>query len=445
MEHFLGERVYERRMTRRDFIWLVGVSTAGAVGGCAVNPVSGERQLMLMSEAQEIQIDQEQSPHQFSSDYGAVQDTALNHYVQQLGKRLAATSHRPNMPYNFRAVNATYVNAYAFPGGSIAATRGILLELDNEAELAGLMGHEIAHVNARHSAQRMTSGMLASAVVTGLGTAIQMTEYADYGALIQGLGGIASGALLAHYSRDNEREADSLGMQYMTKAGLNPQGMVGLMEVLVSKSQHQPSALETMFSTHPMSQERYDTAKQAAAQNPGAQRLPQNRERYMDSTANLRRIKGAITAMQNGEQAMGQENFSSAEQQFANALRIAPNDYAGLVLMSKCQIALERPAQAQRYAEKAKNIYPSEAQAHHLSGISQLAMKRPDRAYQNFTRYERLLPGNPNTIFLKGLSLENMQNKQAAAREYSRYLQAVKQGGQAKHAHQRLQAWGFAR
>ncbi len=445
MSYFLGERVYQQRMTRRDFIWLVGVTSVGAVSGCAVNPVSGERQLMLLSESQEIQIDQEQSPHQFSSDYGAVQDATLNNYVQQVGKRLAATSHRPDMPYNFRAVNATYVNAYAFPGGSIAATRGILLELGNEAELAGLMGHEIAHVNARHSAQRMTSGMLANAVVTGVGAAVQMSDYAEYGALIQGLGGIASGALLAHYSRDNEREADSLGMQYMSKAGLNPQGMAGLMKVLVEKSQHQPSALEMMFSTHPMSQERYDSAKQAAAQNPAAKNLPQNRERYMDSTAALRRIKGAITAMQNGEQAMGQENYSAAEQQFSNALRIAPNDYAGLVLMSKCQIALERPTQAQQYAEKAKRIYPAEAQAHHVSGISQLAMKRPDRAYQNFANYERLLPGNPNTLFLKGLSLENMQNKQGAAREYSRYLQAVQQGGQAKHAHQRLQAWGLTR
>jgi len=445
MEHHLGERVYERRMTRRDFMWLLSVSTVGAVGGCAVNPVSGERQLILVSEAQEIQIDKEQSPHQFSNDYGKTQDAALNNYVQQVGKRLANMSHRPNMPYNFHAVNATYVNAYAFPGGSIAATRGILLELDNEAELAGLMGHEIAHVNARHSAQRMSSGMLANAAVVGVGTAVQMTDYKNYSALVQGLGGIATGALLAHYSRDNEREADSLGMQYMTKSGLNPQGMVGLMEVLVDKSKHKPSALEMMFSTHPMSQERYDTAKRALNQFPNAKNMPQNRERYMDNTANLRRIKGAISSMQDGEQAMGKEDFLNAEGAFSKALRIAPNDYAGLVLMSRCQMALERPDKAKGYAEKAKRIYPTEAQAHHISGISQLAMNRPERAYQSFAHYERLLPGNPNTIFFKGLSLENMQNKQGAAREYSRYLQAVRQGGQAKHAHQRLQAWGFAR
>ena len=106
------------------------------MSGCATNPVTGKQQLMLLSENQEIQIDKKNSPHQFSSDYGKVQDKALNMYINSTGKKMAARTHRTNMPYSFRAVNATYVNAYAFPGGSIAVTRGILLSLDNEAELA---------------------------------------------------------------------------------------------------------------------------------------------------------------------------------------------------------------------------------------------------------------------------------------------------------------------
>ena len=150
-----ADRIFHRRMDRRDFLWLLTASVgASALEGCAVDPVTGEQTLMLMSESQEISIDQQQSPQQFSSDYGPVQDASVNAYLSEVGNRLARLSHRPGMPYSFRAVNASYVNAYAFPGGSIAATRGILAEIDNEAELGALLGHEIGHVNARHTAER---------------------------------------------------------------------------------------------------------------------------------------------------------------------------------------------------------------------------------------------------------------------------------------------------
>ena len=147
-------------MTRRQFLYLSSMAAAGAVLSCATNPVTGESQFMLVSEQQEIAMDKQHSPHQFSADYGTTQDRRLNSYVDGVGRRLAALSHRPQMPYSFQVVNANYVNAYAFPGGSIAATRGILLELDNEAELAALMGHELGHVNARHTAEVMSKGWL---------------------------------------------------------------------------------------------------------------------------------------------------------------------------------------------------------------------------------------------------------------------------------------------
>ncbi len=440
-----ADRIFRREMTRRDFVQLMGMSTAAAtLGGCAVNPVSGERQLMLLSEQQEIGIDKEQSPHQFSSDYGTVQDQAVSRYIDDVGKQMVAVTHRPKMPYNFSAVNATYINAYAFPGGTIAATRGILVEMENEAELAGLMGHELGHVNARHSAQRMSQGMLSSAVVTA-GTAIVGTAYGSgYADIVQSIGGVASGALLSKYSRDNEREADNLGMDYMVRSEQNPEGMVGLMEILVEQSKHKPSALEQMFASHPLSTDRYNTAKANIAKRYAkAKTLPDNRERYMDNIASLRRIKPAITAMQQGEEQMGKKAYKEAETDFGSALKRAPDDYAGLVMMAKCQVALDKNTTAQRYIDKAKLINPNEAQAQHISGIVQLAQSRPDAALADFQRYERLLSGNPNTVFLQAVSLESMQRKDAAAQQYGRYLRQVKQGAQAQHATQRLQNWGY--
>lgn len=111
-------------MTRREFLWIASMAFTGVVVGCATNPVTGKSQFMLVSEASEIQIDKQYSPHQFSTDYGILQDNALNSYIDRTGKAIALKTHRPNMPYSFRGVNATYINAYAFPGGSIAVTPG---------------------------------------------------------------------------------------------------------------------------------------------------------------------------------------------------------------------------------------------------------------------------------------------------------------------------------
>ena len=446
MKYSLGARVYAGKLTRRDFLWLLTASTAGIVTGCATNPVTGERQLMLVSEQQELGIDRQNSPHQFSSDYGPVQDQELNAYIERVGKALSLNSHRPDMPYSFRVVNATYVNAYAFPGGSIAATRGILLEIRSEAELAGLLGHEIGHVCARHTAERMSKGMLMSGLLTGAAVYAGSQGSEDWLKVISIGGQYAAGALLAHYSREDERQADALGMEYMTRSGYNPQGMVGLMEILVRLFNDKPSALEMMYATHPMSSERLQTAKdRTVIDYYAAAELPFYEERYMDQTVNLRAMRGTIESLQKGEEAMTSQKFSQAQTYFADALRQTPNDYAGLVLMAKCQMALNNPGEAKFYAEQAKAIYPEEAQATYLSGIADLGVNKPDAAYDAFDGYERMLPGNPNTIFLKAISLEQMQNKQGAAEEYYRYLQQVTQGQNAEYAYQRLIDWGVIR
>jgi predicted Zn-dependent protease len=432
-------------MSRREFLRLTALSSAGFVAGCAVNPVTGKSQLMLVSEDQEIALDKTNSPHQFSSDYGPVQDSDLNQYISDIGKMIAGHTHRPQTPYSFRAVNATYVNAYAFPGGSIACTRGILLELENEAELAALLGHELGHVNARHTAQQMSKGMLSSLAVAGVGFYVDKRG-GGLGNLATNLGDLAAGALLAKYSRDNEREADSLGMEYMVRSGYSPEGMVGLMDMLRSMSKHKPNAIEMMFATHPMSDERYQTVVSAAANNyRTAKDSPLRRERYMDHTSRLRTKKGAIEEMQHGEKAMGQKKFSDAEAHFQKALKLAPDDYAGLMMMSQCLLAQHKFTAAERYAEKAQEVYPEEARAYQISGISQLLQKDFGGAYEEFSLYERHLPGNPSTIFFKGYSLEGMDKKEAAASEYTQYLKVVSRGDMAEHAHQRLVQWGYIR
>lgn len=430
-------------MTRRKFLWVTSMSAAGFVAGCATNPVTGEAQLMLVSEDQEIQVDKQNSPHQFSADYGEAQDTALNNYIKQTGHRVSANTHRSHMPYSFRCVNATYVNAYAFPGGSIAVTRGILLNLNDEAELGALLGHELGHVNARHTARQMSKGMLTQAIVGGIAV-YAGTQGAGYAQLAATLGMIGAGALLASYSRDNEREADALGMEYMVRTGYGTDGMIGLMGMLKQMSKHTPNAFELLFATHPMSDERYNSAVDKAEMDySSARKLPVYKERYMDNTANLRAIKGAIEDMQKGEALMAKQNYGEAETHFAKALKQAPEDYAGLVMMAKSQMMQKKYDEAQTYAEKAKNVNPREAQGYHLSGLAKIKKRNFDAAYNDFKSYEKILPGNPNTIFYAGLSLEGMQRIDAAAQDYYRYLQMVDEGDQAQYAYKRLVEWGY--
>jgi len=428
-------------LSRREFLWLSSIAAAGLVVGCATNPVTGKSQLMLVSEDQEIQIDKQYSPYQFSADFGTLQDKTLNEYIDRTGKNMTARTHRTHMPYNFRGVNATYVNAYAFPGGSIACTRGILLSLDNEAELAALLGHELGHVNARHTAEQMSKGMLTQTVIGGLAVAAG-TQGAIYGNLASQLGQIGGGALLAHYSRDNEREADALGMEYMVKTGYSSQGMVGLMDVLQSMGRHKPGAIELMFATHPMSEERYRTAVETAdTKYKSAKTRPLYRERYMDHTAKLRSQKGAIEEMQKGQKEMAAKKFSAADAHLRKALKLAPNDYVALVMMAKSQLVQKKMAVGRQYAEMAQKVYPAEAQAYHLSGFAKIQLKDYEGALEEFNSYDKVLSGNPNTIFFKGYAYEGMKKYPASGREYQRYLQVVKQGDYAQHAHRKLREW----
>lgn len=432
-------------LSRREFVKAGSIAALGlTLGGCAKNPVTGQNQFMLVSEEQEVQMDLQAAPHQLSADYGVSQDAALNSYIADVGKKLAKTSHRPHMPYSFQVVNANYVNAYAFPGGTIACTRGIMLDVDNEAELSALLGHEIGHVNARHTASRMSNSMMVG-LIASLGGAFVGYKYGKgWGALAGGLGGIGVGALLAAYSRKDERQADSLGMEYMTNAQYNPDGMIGLMDMLNKQHTKEPSALQIMFATHPMSSERLATAREHAnSKYLSAREYAVYRERYMDNTAELRKLAPAVKELQLAEKSMRGKKYETAEEHIETALNTAPNDYAGLLLMSKCQIAKHEYRKGQEYAKRARDVYPSEAQAMQLNGLVAVKSGLYDAAFENFDEYEQRMPGNPLTIFYKGYSLEGMGRRQAAAREYVRFLKKVNQGEQAKHAYSQLIRWGY--
>ncbi len=439
----LAHSLERNRLTRRQALWLLGTGAAASLSGCATSPVTGKSILVGMSEAQEKQTDAQVAPHQFSQDLGAIQDEAVNRYVSGIGERMGALTHRPQMPYSYRVLNANYVNAYTFPGGAMGVTRGILAELDDEAQLAALLGHELGHVNARHAAQRQGQSLVAQAALAGLNMAAQSS---DWGGLMSMGGQIGASALLAGYSREHEREADALGQEYLVKAGYPATGMVRLHQLLVAEEQAAPSLLQTMFSTHPMSRERRDAAQAAAdARYRISNSLDAGRERFMDSTASLRRIRPTIDACKKGETAMAAKQYAGAQTEFQTALARTPRDYASNLRMAQCLQAQGQTAKAASYADNAREIYPQEAQAYKLAGVLALQQRDAGRAYQNLDRFDRLLPGDAGITFLKGVSLEGMGNRQAAAQHYAAYLRQSQQGNAAQYSYSRLKAWGVVK
>ena len=201
--------------------------------GCATNPVTGKRELTLVPESYELSIGKKHygPSSQMQGGYYSV-DPTLVKYVKAVGQRLAVVSDR-KLPYDFVVLNNSVPNAWALPGGKIAINRGLLVELKNEAEMAAVLGHEIVHAAARHGAKRMERGILLQVAILATGIA---TRDKDYSSLALGGALLASTLFSQKYGRDAEREADLYGMEYMKRAGYDPQAAVGLQETFVRLS-----------------------------------------------------------------------------------------------------------------------------------------------------------------------------------------------------------------
>jgi predicted Zn-dependent protease len=229
------------------------------LAACSVNPATGKRQLVLVSEPQEIEMGRK-NDGAVLDQFGLYEDDDLQRYVQELGSKLAARSERPNLEWTFRVVDDPLVNAFALPGGYIYVTRGILAHFNSEAELVSVLGHEIGHVTARHSVNQMSKAMLGQ---VGLGVGMILSED------LRQFGDLASaglGILFLKFGRDDERQADDLGLRYLMATGYDPRPMAEVFETLgrVSDSGggNRPPG---WMSTHPDPGNREERTRQAIA------------------------------------------------------------------------------------------------------------------------------------------------------------------------------------
>jgi predicted Zn-dependent protease len=229
---------------------------------CARNPATGSRELMLVSEGQEIAIGKENDPA-IVAQMGLVPDSGLQRYVSGLGMALARASERPNLPWTFRVIDDPVVNAFAVPGGFIYVTRGILAHLNSEAELIAVLGHEVGHVTARHSAAQMSKAQVANlGLIVGMVVEPGFAQYAQTAS--QGLG-----LLFLKFGRDDERQADELGLRYLRRTGYDARQMPAVFTMLGRVSAARPGdRVPTWLASHPDPEDRRGRMERAVAAIP---------------------------------------------------------------------------------------------------------------------------------------------------------------------------------
>jgi len=239
---------------------LLFTATVLLVISCAVNPVTGKKQIMLMSEAQEIQLGLSYDP-QVMATFGAYPDNNLQNFVQTRGTEMGKISHRPNLEYHVKVVDSPVVNAFAVPGGYIYLTRGIIAQLNNEAEMMGVLAHEMGHIAARHSVSQQSKQQLAQLLlIGGMIASEKFAQYAQYA--LQGMQ-----LLFLSFSRDDERQADALGVEYSSKMGYDAHKMADFFKVLQKMSlSESEGGVPTFLSTHPDPGDRYNNVNAQATE-----------------------------------------------------------------------------------------------------------------------------------------------------------------------------------
>lgn len=221
--------------------------------GCSTNPATGKLQFNVIDEAKEIALGVEAQPQFINQNGGTIPSTRLVNYVTTLGHRLAEVSERPQLPWEFHVLDSAQINAFALPGGKVFITRGLLSKMSTEAQLAGVLGHEVGHVTAQHVSTRMSQamglqvGLQAGLIALGATAAISNDKWLQ----VLGVGAsAASGVYLLKFGRDQESQSDELGVRYMTRLGYDPRGQIEVMQILKEASGGGQGS--EFFATHPL-------------------------------------------------------------------------------------------------------------------------------------------------------------------------------------------------
>lgn len=374
------------------------------LSGCALNPVTGKSELAFysMSEQEEVSLGKKAFPEAIQRMQGEYDDPRLKDYIISVGMRLAKVSHRPNLPYAFKVVNDSSPNAFAMPGGNIAITRGLLVALENEAQLAAVLGHELGHVTARHSLQNLQRGIL-------LNLGLQVLSYGSsgtsYSVLARQAGQVAGSILDSSYSREEEREADRLGIDYMVKAQYSPKGAVELQEFLAKKSgEGEAQWLQGLFRTHPFSKERMWDNQYYIDSN---YRWAMNNEAYVSgdddfkrAMASLLKSKAAYDDYDKAREKEQAKDLAGAIALYEQAVHKAPEQGLLQSALGMAYLKNDSHGEAKKYLTRAVQLDAEYFESHFGLGYLYLKENNPALAKEHLQKSMKLMPTLGSAFFL---------------------------------------------
>ncbi len=394
-------------------------------GGCEVNPITGGSAEPLISPAQEVALGAQQYlPAQQSQGGRYYIDPALQDYVTAVGRRLAAVSDRAGLPYEFVVLNNPVPNAWALPGGKIAINAGLLPHLEDEAQLAAVLSHQIAHTAARHGATQLSRDKL-------LNMGVQLADAHQGGFVAPHLG---AQAWMARYSRQEELEADIAGMEYLSRAGYDPLAAVELQETFLRLgAERRDDFASGLFASHPPSRERLRRSQQKATTLPAGG--ARNRDLHQQRIAPLRHDQPAYEAQWQAIGALNDGHPQQALEALDRAIAIQPRDGYFRELRGHALHMLGDIPAAEREFSAAINRNPSFFSHHLARGLLRHQDGRRDEAAADLRKSHQLLPTPPSSYFL-GEYAERAGDITGAIAYYQ--LAAQADGGLGREARHRL-------
>ena len=419
-------------------IFLASFAGVILVSACVQNPVTGKNDLLLVDEGWELQIGAQQYlplRQQQGGDYTA--DPKVENYVRSVGMKLAAESDR-KLPYEFNVINDSTPNAWALPGGKISINRGLLVQLKSEDELAAVLGHEIVHAAAKHGAKGQTRGI---GLQLGVVTATILAQQNGYnGQVAQLASSVGAKIINSQYGQGAELEADKFGMEYMARAGYDPQGAVELQRTFLRLSQGQGNSnlLSRLFASHPPSQKRVEENIKTAAQlSKGGETGEENYRRAM---ATLIKTQDAYEAHDQAQLAIQNGDLGKASTLLGKAIKIEPRESRFYTLAGDIALARKNLNEAKQSYDKAINLNREYFYNYVQRGQIYEAQNNSRAAQADYAQSIKLLPTATAQLGL-GKFAEAQGNTLAARRFYSLAAQAGGNEGQsAKQALAGLQA-----
>ncbi|MEJ8569652.1 M48 family metalloprotease [Elongatibacter sediminis] len=388
---------------------IAGLALVLAVAACQVNPVTGERHFQVYGSDWETEVGATMfQPLKQSQGGEFILDPSLSDYVSEVGQRLARQARRKDeLDFEFSVLNSSVPNAWALPGGKIVINRGLLTQLDSEAELAAVLGHEIVHADAAHGARQQSKGMLAQigavASMIVLGGTLDNPSARELAMLVPVTG---LQLIMQKNGRDAERESDEYGMRYMTEAGYDPQGAVELQETFLELAgDRRQDWLSGLFASHPPSRERLENNRETAAELPaGGER---GGERFHRNTAYLRRVQPAYDAYDEAGKLAADEQLSEAAEKLESALAIEPREALFHGLAGDLHALADRDQEALAAYRRTIELNPGLFYGYLRAGQIEFRNGQHDQANANLRTSLDLLPTAEAHYLLGRLAMED--------------------------------------